>query len=159
MKTPAKVSYLSFCFSQATGKWLLTLDVSESGEREGDHSGEISSPRKEMQQPVIKGSHQRTSFLCCYRKLWEIVGCAKGWGRRGVVSHPDRHHAMHRLSSYHPNLLGWRMRQTGLLDSTESPRRGSHATDWWHWGVLSGSLASMALFSLEMLLAFLSSLS
>ena len=86
MKTPAKVSYLSFCFSQATGKWLLTLDVSESGEREGDHSGEISSPRKEMQQPVIKGSHQRTSFVCGYRKLWEIVGCAKGWGRRGVVS-------------------------------------------------------------------------
>lgn len=53
------------------------------GGREEDHSGESSSSRKETQQPVTKRSHQRTPFLCCYRELWEMIGCAKGWGRRG----------------------------------------------------------------------------
>lgn len=55
----------------------------QTGGREEDHSGESSSSRKETQQPVTKGSHQRTPFLCCYRELWEMISCAKGWGRRG----------------------------------------------------------------------------
>lgn len=49
------------------------------GEREENRSGESSPSRKETQRPVIKGSHQRTPFLCCYRELWEMVGGEGIW--------------------------------------------------------------------------------